>query len=156
VTVTDLFSALSLPFIQQVSAAICERTGASIYPIYNEALSQATCEQIRKSEISLEDLIVHAEASHESFQRFASALVLFSQGAPIEQAYSAMDSDLPAAWLPAKTMGLSKDFVFPHMIIYYFLSKSSENLEGYLKATRNPNPKQLAKKYAEIFSRAKN
>jgi hypothetical protein len=148
---TTLHEALESSFIQETSKAVCELTSSSIYPVYNEILSQATEEQIEKSGQDLSDLIDHAKINSKTFIRQAVGLILLSQGEPIEQAYSNIDSDLPKSWKPKKSLGLSKDFIIPHMIIFWFLEKSPGKLEEYLKATKNPQAKQLAKRYIEGF-----
>lgn len=52
------------------------------------------------------------------------------------------------------TLGVSKDFVIPHMIDFWFLRKDPAGLVGYLKAIRIPGAKKQAIALKKIFSQS--
>ncbi len=80
--------------------------------------------------------------------------LLAARGAPLEQAYSALEKDDPPNWEVQATLGVSKDFVIPHMIDFWFLLKDPAGLEGYLKAIRAPGAKKQASTLKKIFSQS--
>lgn len=149
----NLADALTDGALQRIATTICALTQSTIYPLYNDVLAQATEAQISAAPAPLDELVAHAIANEHRFVRHAVALIRVTRGAPMEQAYGAHDRDLPAAWAPGEVLGLSRDFVIPHAIIFWLLDRAPAQLEGYLKATRTPRARQEAKRLRDGFAK---
>ena len=135
-----------------VSGEVCKRTSSILFPMYNDVLFEATRNQHQKSDISIDEL--YALISHDSdeFVRYVCASILDSRGAAIEQEYPPSETpDEADAWVVRKELGVSKDFIVPHLIDYWFLVKKPDGLEAYLKATRTPNAKRQAKRLMQLL-----
>lgn len=137
---------------QMWTAAVLARTGTSLYSIYNEALQEATLTQLEASGSTLDDLVACAGGQEALFLEQVVALIVLTAGAPIEQAYGPGDAG-PGVWKPTQSLGVSRDFLVPHLIVFFYLLNQPEQLAAYLKKTRNPRPAALAKTYIEGFAR---
>jgi len=82
-------------------------------------------------------------------------LVLDSRDATIDQEY-------PASEKPGKDdrcvivqeLGLARDFIVRHLIIYWYLVNQPDQLEAYLKATRVPNAKKQVGRFVKLLKAA--
>lgn len=137
---------------QTWTATVLARTGLLLFSIYNEALQQATLAQLEASGFSLDALVACAREHEELFQQHVVALIALTAGAPIEQAYGPGDAG-PGVWKPTQSLGVSRDFLVPHLIVFFYLIHQPNQLAAYLKKTRNPRPAALAKTYIEGFER---
>lgn len=154
ITPLTVIEAIKTDFLKSLSERLCKKTASDIYPVYNEILSSATEQQIAAAGVPLETLIDTTREHEEAFLRHATMSLLAARGAPLEQAYSALEKDDPPNWEVQATLGVSKDFVIPHMIDFWFLLKDPAGLEGYLKAIRIPGAKKQASALKKIFSQS--
>jgi hypothetical protein len=139
------------PSVRVWSDAVCRETASSIYGIYTDAMAQATASQLAASAISPADLIACASEDSVRFVRFSAAVVRYSRGAPLAQAHGPCVGE-DATWQTKQFVGLSQDFVVPHLIAYYFARRSPEGLAPYFKATRTPKPAELSADLCALYA----
>ncbi len=135
-----------------ISDEVCKKTHSVIFPLYNDTLFEATRNQTEKSGIPIEELVELLSEDREQFVRYVCASVLESRGESIEQEYPPSEKpDKDEVWVVRQELGLSRDFVVPHLIDYWYLLRNPGGLETYLKATRTPNAKKQAKKLIQLM-----
>lgn len=146
--------AIETELLKALTERLCIATASTIYPVYNEILANATAQQLTAAGVPLATLI-EAVREHEAlFLRYAATSLLAARGAPVEQAYSALEKSEAPRWRVLATLGVSKDFVIPHMINFWFLLKNPAGLEGYLKAIRLPGAAKQARALRKCFAQA--
>ena len=147
----NLRELIASEIIRSVSDTVCERTKSPIFPTYNDTMFEATRDYYEKSGIPIKELYELLTQDRDQFIHYSCALVLNSRGTAIEQEYPPSERPSKAeAWVVRKELGLAKDFIIRHLIVYWFVTRNPSGFESYLKATRTPNAKKQAKRLMQL------
>jgi len=148
----NLKDLIALDIFQSVLNAVCKRTNSTLFPMYNDTLFEATRNRYEKSGILIEELYELLSNNRNEFENYSCSLVMDSRGTAIDQEYPPSEkSENEESWVVIKELGLAKDFIVRHLVIYWFLVKKPDGLESYLKSTRTPNAKKQAKRLMQLL-----
>lgn len=92
-------------------------TKASLFPVCSNAVEQATIVQLEASGCALDTLVACGQQQEALFLQQVVALMTVTAGAPLQQAYGANEAGA-VSWKPARTLGVSRDFLVPHLIVF--------------------------------------
>jgi hypothetical protein len=141
---------ISQPLVQQAVERICKKAHTTIYPVYNDLMAEATQKQIEASGASLEHLHGVLAQHTERFVKYASACISSTRGESPPQEYPPGYGE-EEPWDVKEELGVTADFVIPHLIDFALLSRDFKDFERYLKATRVPHAAKEAKRLRTIF-----
>ena len=140
------------PNVLDLIGKLQKKLNTKIFPIYTKAMAQAMQNRLYLARVSNSELLDLVIRNEDLFIRFSVASILDARKTPIEQEHSLLEP-VDESIKVGKTLGMSRDFIIPNMIDFWFVAMNPEGLEAYLRATRIPNAKKVSLRLKEIFSR---
>jgi len=108
--------------------------------------------QFIKSNISIKNLYNVLKEDKNKFINYTCKLISESKNNKIEQEYTKSEiQGKDEKCIILKELWLSKDFLLPYLIDYWYIVFNKSGFETYLKETRTPNSKKQAEKLIEIY-----